>query len=145
MLSPKGHTVVSINTKRTYMRSFRNCCESTIPSQLHEAAKLGCLAVKKNSTLAVQCPASAGFAKLRSSPVTTPPSAYFPCAELLTVLLGLQRFEATHNPLVHGSNPCDPTVFKAAHCVAFSFTASRKVSVRFDTTPHSPAGRTLRL
>jgi hypothetical protein len=46
----------------------------------------------KNSTLAVQCLASVTFAKLRSSPVTTMLSAYFTCAELLTVLLALKRF-----------------------------------------------------
>jgi len=26
-----------------------------------------------------------------------------------------------HNPLVHGSSPCGPTTFKAAHCAAFAF------------------------
>lgn len=45
-----------------------------------------------NGTLEVQCPAFPDFAKLRSSPVMTLLSAYFTCAELLTVLLVLRRF-----------------------------------------------------
>jgi len=63
----------------------------------------------RKSTQAVQCPAFTGFAKLRSTPVTTLLSAHCTCAKLRTISLGLQRFWATHNPLVHGSSPCGPT------------------------------------
>lgn len=83
------------------------------------SARLGRANSTKIGTPAVQYLAYVTFAKFSPSPAMTPLSAYFTCAELLTVLLGLRRFEATHNPLVLGSNPCGPTTFKAAHCAAF--------------------------
>lgn len=84
----------------------RLICNKTYSTRLGIAnVKPDRFSVQKISTLAVQCLASVTFAKLPSSPVTTLPSAYFTCAELLTVLLDSRRFEATHNPLVHGSSP----------------------------------------
>jgi len=52
----------------------------------------------KNSTLAVQCPAFTAFAKLRLNPSTTLLSANCTYAKLRPILLGLQRFQAIHNP-----------------------------------------------
>lgn len=83
----------------------------------------------KIGTLAVQCLASVTFAELRSSPVMTLPSAYFTCAELLTILLVSRRFEATHNPLVHGLSPRDPTLSKASDCAALSVMGNYFIEV----------------
>ncbi len=87
----------------------RLICNTTYSTRLGIAnVKPDRFSVQKISTLAVQCLASVTFAKLPSSPVTTLPSAYFTCAELLTVLLDSRRFEATHNPLVHAGASTQP-------------------------------------
>ncbi len=46
--------------------------------------------------------------------------------QLRTTSLGIHGRPATHNPLVHGSSPCGPTILKAAHCAAFGFLGRRR-------------------
>lgn len=40
---------------------------------------------------------------------------------LRETLLAFYYHAQTHNPLVHGSNLCGPTILKAEHCAAFVF------------------------
>ena len=61
-----------------------------------------------SGTVAVQYLAVPDFEKLRQNPLTTLPSAYSTYSYLLMVLLGLQRLQATHNPLAHGSQLAPP-------------------------------------
>ena len=68
----------------------------------------------QKGTLTVHFQTSANFTKLRSNLVITLATAYFTCSILLPVSLGLQRSQATHNPLVHGSSPCGPTKYQKA-------------------------------
>jgi len=105
-----------------------NCLNREFTTETPNQVWCGDITYVWTSTVTVQCLAFALFAKLRSSPVTTLLSAHFTCAKLLTVLLGLKPFEATHNPLVHGSSPCGPTIFKAAHCAVFSCLKQKQPS-----------------
>ena len=103
-------------------------CQRTIysgsrPLSANRTKRSGYRFVVKNGTLTVQSSASEDFTKLRSTLVITLATAYFTYAKLLPVSIDLQRSQATHNPLVHGSSPCGPTNSKAAHCAAFAFLA----------------------
>jgi len=74
----------------------------------------------QKGTLTVHPQISESFTKLRSSLVITLATAYFTCSILRPVSLALQRSQATHNPLVHGSSPCGPTKYdKAAQSRGF--------------------------
>ena len=123
MLRPFSDSLSALHQPQTgadWGISGRKTTKSACAGIVRLKAKPDRLPAQK-STLAVQCPASTPFAKLRLTRSTTLLSAYCTYTKLRPISLGLQRFQATHNPLVHGSSPCGPTTFKAAHCAAFRF------------------------
>ena len=91
----------------------------------------------QKGTLTVHFQTSANFTKLRSNLVITLATAYFTCSILLPVSLGLQRSQATHNPLVHGSSPCGPTTYESRANARLFFACRPTAQTRplFPCTP----------
>jgi len=110
-LKLRGNEINSLGLPQLIARTQLAECAHERPSTLPDCRNHMRLQLpsKKISTLTVQRPACSSFAKLRLSPATTLLSTIRTCTMLRTISRGLQRFWASHNPLVQGSSPCGPT------------------------------------